>query len=414
MPGRLLIDVSPLRRSRDLRWLVGGQLVATLGSQLTAVAVAYQVYELTHSSLDVGLVSLTQLLPLLVCSLYGGSVLDVVDRRRLLVAVESLMACGSAGLAINADLGPALWPLFLLPAALAGLSGFDAPARNTIFPNLVDSADIPTVAAMFQALFQFGSVVGPALGGVLLAGAGVRFVYWVDVVCTLTSVATATAIGPQRPQGHAPRPGVRSVVEGFAYVRSRPPILGAYVIDVNAMVFGMPRALFPALALTVFGGGAATLGFLYASVGLGALAGALTTGWVGRVRRQGVAVVVAVLVWGAAIAAFGVVRWLPAALLLLAVAGWADVLSAVFRNSIIQLLVPDRLRGRLFGLQIGVVQGGPRLGDLEAGAVATAFGNEVSVVSGGLLCILGALALARALPGFRTVILDPAAPPATA
>lgn len=412
MPGRrVLIDLAPLRRSRDFRFLIGGQLVSTLGTQLTAVAVPYQVYRLTHSSLDVGLVSLAQLVPLLACSLYGGSVIDAVDRRRLLIAVELLMASSSAGLAVNADVGPVLWPLFLAPAATAGLAAFDSPARNTIVPKLVGAADIPTAAAMFQALFQFGSVVGPAVAGLLLAGAGVHFVYWADVASYGVAATSAWAIGPQPPDATAPRPGLRSVVEGFAYVRSRPAILGAYVIDVNAMVFGMPRALFPALALTVFGGGASTLGFLYAAVGAGALVGALTTGWVGQVRRQGRAVIAAVIGWGAAIAAFGLVRSLPVALVLLALAGWADVISAVFRNTIIQLGVPDRLRGRLQGFQIGVVQGGPRLGDLEAGGVATAFGNEASIVSGGLLCIVGALALARVLPGFRRVALDPSSLP---
>ncbi len=177
-------------------------------------------------------------------------------------------------------------------------------------------------------------------------------------------------------------------------------MLGAYVIDVNAMVFGMPRALFPALAATVFGGGATTVGLLYAAPGAGALLGALTTGWVGRVRRQGLAVICAVIVWGAAIAGFGVARWLPLALVLLAVAGWADVLSAVFRNTIIQFAGPDGMRGRLMGVQMAVVAGGPRLGDLEAGAVATAFGDTASVVSGGLACVVGAFAVARALPGF--------------
>jgi len=407
----VLIDLAPLRRSRDFRFLIGGQLVSTLGTQLTAVAVPFQVYRLTHSSLDVGLVSLAQLVPLVLCSLYSGAVIDAVDRRRLLLAVELLLAASSAGLALNADLGPALWPLFVAPAATAGLAAFDGPARNTIVPNLVGPADIPTAAAMFQALFQLGSVAGPAVGGLLLAGAGVHFVYWADVASYGGAVLSVSAISPQRPAVGAPRPGLRSVIEGFAYVRSRQEILGAYVIDVNAMVFGMPRALFPALALTVFKGGPPTLGFLYSSVGAGALIGALTTGWVHRVRHQGVAVTVAVVVWGAAIAGFGAVRSLPVALGLLAVAGWADVISAVFRNTIIQLGVPDRLRGRLQGFQIGVVQGGPRLGDLEAGGVATAFGTEVAIVSGGLLCILGALALGRVLPGFRSVALDPAAPP---
>ena len=167
------------------------------------------------------------------------------------------------------------------------------------------------------------------------------------------------------------------------------------------MVFGMPRALFPALATTVFGGGAATVGFLYAAPGAGALIGALTTGWVSRIRRQGLAVIIAVIAWGAAITCFGLVHWLPGALALLAVAGWADVISAVFRSTIIQLSVPDALRGRLSGVQIAVVASGPRLGDFEAGAVAAVFGDTVSVVSGGLACIAGAAVLARLLPGFR-------------
>ena len=406
---RVMIDLAPLRRSRDFRLIVGGQLLSTLGTQLTAVAVPYQVFRITHSSLDVGLVSLAQLVPLLACSLYGGSVIDAVDRRRLLVVVGLAMAGSSAGLAVNADLGPALWPLFVAPAVTAGLAGFASPARSAMVPRLVGLADVPTAAAMFQALYQFGSVVGPAAGGLLLAGAGVHFVYWADVAGYCVAVAAAWAIAPQPPDLHAPRPGLRSVVEGFSYVRSRQEILGAYVIDVDAMVFGMPRALFPALALSVFKGGATTLGFLYSSVGAGALVGALTTGWVGRVRRQGLAVIVAVLVWGAAITTFGLVPYLPLALVLLAVAGWADVISAVFRNTIIQLCVPDRLRGRLQGFQIGVVQGGPRLGDLEAGGVASAFGIEASIVSGGVLCILGALVLARALPRFRKVALDPTA-----
>jgi MFS family permease len=196
-------------------------------------------------------------------------------------------------------------------------------------------------------------------------------------------------------------------MEGLRYVRGKQAIEGAYLIDINAMVFGMPRALFPALAVMRFGGGAATLGFLYAAPGAGALLGALTTGWVSRIQRQGLAVIVAVIGWGAAITCFGLVSWLPLALLLLAAAGCADVISAVFRSTIIQLAVPDALRGRLAGLQIAVVTGGPRIGDLEAGAVATAFGNTVSVVSGGLACIAGALLLARALPGFRRQRMDP-------
>jgi MFS family permease len=408
---RVFIDVTPLRQSRDLRVLLGGQLVSLLGTQLTAVAVPYQVYRLTHSSLDVGLVSLAQLVPLLLCSLYGGTVIDATDRRKLLIRVEILMGLSSAGLALNADLGPRIWPLFVLPAVTAGLTAFDNPTRSSIVPNLVTPEHIATTSAMNQVLNQLGTIVGPALGGILLAGAGINFVYWIDVVSFAVAVVAAWAISPQPPARHATRPGLRSIAEGFRFIRGRQGIQGAYLIDINAMVFGMPRALFPAMALSVFRGGATTVGFLYAAPGVGALAGALITGWIAQLRRQGLAVIIAVIVWGAAIVAFGLTRNLPLALLFLAIAGWADVISAVLRSTIIQLSVPDRLRGRLAAIQIGVVQGGPRLGDLEAGAVGNAFGNEVSVVSGGLACIAGALLLSRLLPGFRTVEVGPGTVP---
>lgn len=368
------------------------------------------MYTLTHSSLAVGLASLAQVVPLLAGSLVGGAVVDVVDRRRLLLVAEGLMGLCSVGLALNADLGPALWPLFVFPAISAGLSGFDEPARSAIVPNLVQRSEVATANAMFQALFQIGLVVGPAVAGLLLAGAGIRLVYWMDVATFAAAILALSLLSPQRPAGPVQPLRLAAIGEGLRYLRGRQALQGAYLLDVDAMVFGMPRALFPALATTVFGGGAATVGFLYAAPGAGALVGALTTGWVSRVRRQGRAVVVAVVVWGAAIAAFGLVRWLPLALALLALAGWADVISAVFRNTIIQLSVPDALRGRLFAIQIGVVTGGPRLGDLEAGAVAAAAGETLSVISGGLACIAGALLLARLLPGFRRVELLGGAP----
>jgi MFS family permease len=403
----VFIDLAPLRRSRDFRALIAGLGVSTFGTQLTTVAVPYQVYELTHSSLDVGLVSLAQLFPLIFGSLFGGSLVDAVDRRRMLLVVEALGALSCAGLALNADLGPALWPLFLFPAVTAALSGMDSSARNAMVPGMVGLSMVHAANAMFQALFQTGGIVGPALAGLLLAGAGVRAVYWVNVVTYLVALLAVLTISPQPPvrmPGTAPvRPGWRSTMEGLRFARRTQPVLGAYLIDLNAMVFGMPRALFPALAATVFGGGATTVGLLYAAPGAGALLGALTSGWVVRVRRPGRAVICAVIVWGAAIAGFGVVRLLPLALLLLAIAGCADVVSAVFRNTIIQFAAPDSMRGRLQGVQMAVVAGGPRLGDLEAGAVATAFGDTASVVSGGLACVVGALVLARLLPGFRTL-----------
>ena len=401
----VLLDITPLRRSRDYRALLSGLGVSVLGNQLTTVAVPFQVYAITRSSLMVGLVSLTQLFPLIIGSLLGGSLVDAMDRRKLLIIVEAIAAMSSAGLALNADLGPALWPLFVFPALTASLSGIDSSARNAMLPGLVGMDMLAASNAIFQSLFQMGTIVGPAVAGLLLAGAGVHLIYWIDAASYLVALSAVFTMSPQPPalapgQASTVRPGWRSTLEGLRFIRRSQPAQGAYVIDVNAMVFGMPRALFPALAATVFGGGATTVGFLYAAPGVGALIGALTSGWVGRVRRQGLAVICAVLVWGASIALFGVAHWLPLALVLLAVAGWADVLSAVFRNTIIQFAGPDGMRGRLMGVQMAVVAGGPRLGDLEAGAVATAFGDTVSVVSGGLACIAGALVVAWALPGF--------------
>ncbi len=396
----LVVDVRPLRKSRDLRCLFGGQLVIMLGGQLTTVAVPYQVYSLTRSSLDVGLVSLAQLLPLIAGGVVGGALADAVDRRSLLLASQLLTALCAAGLAVNATVGTALWPLFVLPAAAAGCAVAGESGLSAMLPNLAGRSETATVNAMFQALLQVGQVAGPAVAGLLLAGVGVRFVYWLDAASVAAAMLVTARMGRQRPAGTSHPPGLRSIVDGLRHLRGQPLIQGAFLIDINATVFGVPSAVFPALAFGVFHGGARTLGLLYAAPGAGALLGAVTTGWVHQVRRQGRAVIVAVIIWGAAIACFGLSHWLALALALLAVAGWADVVSAVFRGTIIQLAAPDALRGRLMGLQMAVVTAGPRIGDAESGAVASAFGATASVVSGGLACIGGALILARLLPAF--------------
>jgi predicted MFS family arabinose efflux permease len=396
----LVIDLRPLHKSRDLRFLFAGQLVSMLGGQLTTVAVPYQVYSLTHSSLDVGLVSLAQLLPLIAGGVVGGALADAVDRRSLLLAAQLLTALCAVGLAVNATIGTALWPLFVLPAAAAGCSVAGESGLSAMLPNLAGRSETATVNAMLQALLQVGQVAGPAVAGLLLAGVGVRFVYWVDAASVGVAMLATARMSRQRPAGTTDSPGLRSIVAGLRHLRGQPVIQGAFLIDINATVFGVPSAVFPALAFGAFHGGARTLGLLYAAPGAGALLGAVTTGWVHRVRRQGRAVIVAVIVWGAAITCFGLAHWLPIALVLLAVAGWADVVSAVFRGTIIQLAAPDALRGRLMGLQMAVVTAGPRIGDAESGAVASAFGATASVVSGGLACIGGALVLARLLPAF--------------
>jgi predicted MFS family arabinose efflux permease len=302
-------------------------------------------------------------------------------------------------LALNAGRPrPALWVVYACAALTSGLAGIDLPTRQAILPNLVRREQFAAAASLGQVLVQVGQVAGPALAGVIIGRSSLATAYWVDAALSLAAMGGTFPIRRQPPHGGGTRAGLASVQEGLRYLKGRRTLIGTFVIDINAMVFGMPRALFPALGTGLYGGGAATVGLLYAAPGAGALVGALLTGWVGRVRRQGRAVIVAVIAWGAAIAAFGLVGWLPFGLLLLALAGAADVVSAVFRSTILQLSTPDALRGRLSAVHIAVVTGGPRLGDAEAGVVAAATTPQFSVVSGGMACIVGALAVARFLP----------------
>ena len=396
---RLLADVTPLRVSRDFRVLFAGSAVSYLGRQLTVVAIPYQVFLLTRSSLAVGMVGLVSVGPLVALSLAGGAIADAVDRRKLLLVTQLLSAATSAGLALNAgSSSPRLWPIYVLAALSAGLAGVDLPARNAVVPKLVGRELFPSAAALSQIQFQTGQVVGPALAGLVIGRVSLAAAYWIDVASFAAAVAAVLAIAPQPPEGGGTRASLASVREGLAYLKGRRLLVSTFLIDIDAMVFGMPRALFPALGTGFFGGGAFTVGLLYAAPGAGALLGALLTGWVGGVRRQGRAVIVAVIVWGAAIAAFGLVPWLPVGLALLALAGAADVVSAVFRNTILQLAVPDALRGRLSSVHISVVTGGPQIGDAEAGAVAALTSARTSVVSGGLACIVGVLVLMRLAP----------------
>lgn len=385
--------------SRDYRLLFTGSAVSYLGRQLTVVAIPFQVFTITRSSLAVGMIGLATVVPLVTLSLAGGAIADAVDRRKLLLVTQLLSAATSAGLALNAgSSSPRLWPIYVLAALSAGLAGVDLPARNAMIPNLVRRELYPSAAALGQIQFQIGQVAGPALAGVIISQVSLAAAYWIDVASFGAAVIALLLIAPQPPEGGGTRASLSSVAEGLRYVKGRKLLLSTFLIDIDAMVFGMPRALFPALGIGFFGGGAATVGLLYAAPGAGALIGALFTGWVGGVRRQGRAVIVAVIVWGGAIAAFGLVPWLPLGLFMLALAGAADVVSAVFRNTILQLSVPDGLRGRLSSVHIAVVTGGPQLGDAEAGAVAALTSARFSVVSGGVACILGVAALVRWVP----------------
>ncbi|MPZ72618.1 MAG: MFS transporter [Nitriliruptorales bacterium] len=391
---RIVVDIQPLRSSAGFRWLYFGQIGAQLSRQLLVVAVPYQVFVLTRSSLLVGLVGLVQIAPLIIFSILGGTAADAFDRRKLLVAVELGMALTSVGFALNGGDDARLWPIFVLIALNAGVSGVEAPARNAVIPAVVSAAELPAAFALQQTLVQTMNVLGPALAGVLIAQLGIGAAYWLTVVAGIFSAIAVVPLGPQRARDAAGRITFRAIAEGWQYLRSVPLLQQVMLIDLNAMVFGMPRALFPVIGTEVLGGDAATVGLLHAAPGAGALIGALTTGWVSAVRRQGRVVVCAVCGWGLAIAAFGLTRILWLSLLLLALAGAADVISNVFRNTILQLAVPDGLRGRMTAFKVALSGGGPRLGDAESGAVAALTTPAFSVVSGGLASLVGTLAIA--------------------
>ena len=397
------IDLSPLRVSRDFRRLFLGLAVSELGYQFTLVATFIQVFELTGSPAAVGLIGLVGLVALVVGTLVGGAFVDVVDRRTLLILAQVGFMTASGILLVGAVHGdPPLWVVYGAVALIAGLSAIDSPTRSAITPRLVGRELLPSALTLNQVAWNATALIGPALAGIVITELSLAWAYGIDLVTYVAMLAAAIAIAPVPPERVEGSPtGWRAVREGFAFLRGRAVLKASFGIDVIAMVFGMPRALFPILAMTQFDRGPAVVGLLFAAPAIGAVLGALTAGWVKHVRHQGMAVVWAVVVWGAGIAAFGLVSDLWLGLLLLAIAGAADVISAVFRSTILQLSVPDALRGRLSQIHILVVTGGPRLGDLEAGLVASAFSPAVSVVSGGLLCIAGAALLAWLVPSFR-------------
>jgi MFS family permease len=346
-------------------------------------------------------------------ALFGGSVADFVDRRRLLVVTQVVLATCSlllALLAFGVLGGPPPLPLILVVAfAAAGFGAIDQPARSSSIPRLVAPERLPSAIALNQLNSQTAQVIGPAIGGLLIATVGVSGAYLVDVATFSASLVALVSIHPIPPLPGAVRPGLAAVREGLRFAGHHRLILSTFVIDLNAMVFGMPAALFPVLALDVFHVGPEGFGLIAAAPGFGAFLGALLSGWVRGVRDVGRAIILAVVVWGSAIAAFGLATFsLPLALVFLATAGAADVLSAVFRSTAIQLETPDQLRGRVTALHILVVTSGPRLGDLEAATLASAVGAQASVVSGGILCVLGVLLVARLFPelvGYRPAIL---------
>jgi MFS family permease len=401
---RLAVDFTPLRASRDLRLLIGGNLVTALGTQIALVALPFQVYTQTGSALLTGLLGAAELVPLVTMSLLGGALADRTDRRRLLLGVQVGVATTATLLAVLSAAGePPLWTLYVLGGALAGFGAVQSLVRGAIVPNVVAPELLRSALALSFGLNQVMYVVGPALGGVVIGLFGVQTAYAIDAVTCLAMVYAALALSPQRPIGagdaSADRPSIRrSIGDGLRYVRSNQALTGSFVVDLMAMTFGMPRALFPVLAVSVYGAGAEGTGLLFAAVSAGAVVAALTTGWLAHARFLGRIVLWAVAVWGLAIALAGFAGSLWLAALCLAVAGAADSVSAVCRTTINQTVTPDHMRGRMSSVFMLVVASGPRLGDVEAGAVAGLAGPRFSVASGGLACLAGVGVVALLFP----------------
>ncbi len=393
-------DVAPLRASREFRLLWAGQLVSQAGSALRLVAVPYQVYVLTGSSLAVGLLGLFSAVPLIALSLWGGVIADRVDRRRMLLVTNTCLALTSVALAITTQLGLASVPvLYLLTAVGSGFGALDQPARSALAPSLVERRLIPAAMALNQTNFQVATVVGPAVAGVLIGRFGLALAYGIDVATYAVAIVALLLMRIPRSEVKVVHAApLRALAEGMAFLIARPLLLATMSVDFFATFFAVSRAVMPYFADRVFAVGPEGLGLLFAAPGAGATVVALTSGWTGGVRRKGLGILVSVAIFGLAIAAFG---FLPptgfiAGLFLLAIAQGADTVSAIFRHTILQLETPDALRGRLSAINLVFVAGGPQLGQVESGVVAALWSPEASVITGGLACV-GVVFVAHAL-----------------
>jgi len=394
----MILDISPLRRNRDYRLLYIGQLVSAFGSMITYVAVPQQVWELTQSKFAVGMLGAVQLFPMLLFALWGGVYADSMDRRKLLVISEVFMALGSLALAINSLLGqPKVWFVFVVSGAMAALNGFHRPALDALTPRLVDRDDLRAVSALSSLRYSLSAIAGPALGGFLIAALGMMSTYTIDFLTYLISLLALAAIR-RMPPPEGTKPGVLAILEGLRYAMSRPELIGTYVVDMVAMAFAMPMALFPSMADAW--GGVKSLGWLYSAMAMGFLASTVISGWTRKVNRHGVAVIAGATVWGIAIVALGFAHGLFPAILCLALAGAGDNVSAIFRGTIWNETIPGDLRGRLAGVEMISYLSGPLVGNVRAGWVASMSTNEFSIVSGGILCVAAILLCIPILPAF--------------
>lgn len=413
----ILLDLAPLRASPAYRRLYTGFTLAGVGSQLTVVAIGLQVYELTGSSFSVGLVGLFALVPIIIMGLYGGALIDAHDRRIVALVASGVMWASGILTMMQAWLGNTN-PLVLYLLVAVNSAGFAvvSPARSAIYPRLLARHLLPAANALTVFAFNVALTVGPLLAGFLVAWRGYTLAYGVDVVLFTAAMWGLFRLPPIPPQPHPDalgrgRPGLASVLDGLRFLGTRPNVRMTFLSDFCAMVLAMPRALFPAVAVLAFGGGARTVGYLASAVAVGSIVAMVFSGKLGRLRRQGLAVVVCVALWGVSISGFGISValaggvWTRSSALLmgacfLACAGAADSVSAVFRTTILQAATPDHLRGRLQGVFIVVVAGGPRLGDLVSGSVATVSSEAFAAIAGGIACVVAVAALAAWQRGF--------------
>ena len=395
--ARIPVDFSPLREYPDYRRLWIGQAVTFAGSEMALVALPYQIWQLTHSTLALGLFSLTALVPLLTLTIAGGAIADAFDRRRMVLLTETLQALGVGGLLVNSLLPhPSVVALFALATVVESCFSAGVGAMRSLPQRLLPEEVFAQAGALDSIYYGVGGIAGPALAGAIIGVAGLPTVYAIGTVSFAATVIALWGLPPMPPHPDADRPSLRSIADGFRFIAREKVILGFFVVDTNAMVFGMPLALFPAIAARF--GNPALVGYLYAAPAGGALIAGLGSGWVGHVRRQGIVVVVAASLWGAAIVGFAYADRFWLALVLVGLAGLADQVSAIFRNAMLLARTPDRLLGRVRGIEFMQVASAPSLGNVEAGVVASLTSIRFSVASGGLLCIAGTLASAAAFP----------------
>jgi MFS family permease len=372
------------------------------------MAVPYQIYQLTHEPFAVGLLGIVEVVPMLALSLLGGAIADARDRRTMVLLTEIAFLVLSAILLVNAlSAEPNLPIMYIVAAAHAGLFALQRPSLEALWPRLVTRDELTAAGALSMLRGTFGRLLGPAIGGVLIATVGLPTTYGIDIISfagSLVALAMMGRVPPVDPE----RPSFGRVIEGLRFARSRPELIGTYTVDLVAMFFGMPSALFPAIADAM--GGPALLGLLYSAPDTGAFLAMATSGWTKHVHRHGLAVILAATTWGVAIAGFGLASFPPVALALLAVAGSADAISGIFRASIWNRTVPDALRGRMASIEMVSYATGPALGNAESGLVASLFSVRTSIVSGGVLCVVGVGLCALLVPAFRAYDIRAAEP----